>query len=222
MRMLRRRAFILPVNQAVADAALAVAVGAEVPVAPALALHVVHDLRGIIQVVNVVLFAGWIFAQLFDAVLQSGVFRADAAVLTTQQTNRGHGERGRLTRQVGKVAALVGRALLRTLHGIEEALGQPQRVLGHTQAGHLPALEGHQLPAGYGRIAGLLGSIAPAAASVVLSRSEEHTSELQRQLDARIGSQAVCLTHGDGGDTVRVHIGAVRTILTLFANQPVN
>src|SRR5579875_2818706 len=92
MRMLGSGSFVLSSDQNVANATLAVAVRPKIPETPAFPLHMVHDLSSIIEVVNIFFFAGRMFAQFLDAVLQGGVFRADAAILAAQQTYRCHGD----------------------------------------------------------------------------------------------------------------------------------
>src|SRR5579875_415549 len=225
--MLRRRAFVLLEDQEVADAAFAVAIRTKVPKAPTLALHVMHDLCGIIEVVNIFSLrplARRMLAQHLDAILQSRVFRTDAAVLATQKPNRSHGERGWLTWPVSKMTAFIRRSFGRGFYRIEKTFSQFESVLGHTQAGHLSAFQCHQLPARHRGITavGRLGTVAPAAAGTVLSVDDEVDGSLGRQLKAWIGSQAVSLTHGDGGNAVRVHVAAVGTVLALLADEPVD
>ena len=80
--------------------------------------------------------------------------------------------------------------------------------------GHLPALQGHQHPAGDRGVAGRAGRVAPAAALRVLGIDDEREAPLGRVFQGRIVRHAVGLAQGDGRQGLAVHaavaqVGAV-------------
>src|SRR5690348_5437475 len=119
----------------------------------------VKDLRGVVIVIEVVETAWGGALQVIDAADDSVIARPCAEIETAQEADGRHG-RSRARIRV-PVAAAIGR-----VHGIEvfRRLGEG-RILGiiHLQSCHLAALEGHDLPAAYGRVAPLAGLVTPAA-----------------------------------------------------------
>src|SRR5215472_15266388 len=112
--MALRRAGVLLGNEHVADALgdlLPLLVHAGVPETPAVALHVVHDLRGVIQVINVRVLVRRHRFELLNAGQQTGIARPDTTVHAAQQTNRRHGDRAALTGRVAVTAAAHPRAV---------------------------------------------------------------------------------------------------------------
>ena len=87
-----------------------------------------------------------------------------AEILAAQESDGGHGGRGRIAGEIGEsAAAALRRACGRG--GAEKGIGALERGGPDLQAGHLGALEGHDLPAGDGQIALVARAVAPAAGS---------------------------------------------------------
>src|SRR5205085_7539657 len=88
-------AFVLGVDQDVAHALMAglLDVGGGVPLRPVVGAHVVHDLGGVVVVIDGagVHAAGHGLLQLADAVDQVDVARAPAEIFAAEQADRRHG-----------------------------------------------------------------------------------------------------------------------------------
>ena len=87
-----------------------------------------------------------------------------------------------------------------------------QGLLGHVQAGHLGALQGHELPTGDRGVAAVLRPIAPAAATGILRLDDEIDRFLGRLAELAVLGHAVGLAEGHRGDAV--------TVIDAWASEP--
>ena len=118
----------------------------------------VHDLRRVVPVVDVLLFPdGQVFEQVAHAVLQPRVVAFPAEIHPAEQAFGGERERRAVADAVGVAAAVVAGDL------VEELAHAAEGRAGDVEAGHAGALQGHHEPAGDGHVAVDAGLVAPAA-----------------------------------------------------------
>src|SRR5262249_55459094 len=160
--------------------------------------------------------AGGVLADVPHAGDQLRLARAPAEVLPAQQADGGHGRRRALADVAVAVVTAAGGARLAR---VQPAHGAVEGRRGDLQAGHLAALEGHQLPADDGGVAAAARLVAPAAGDRVLGRHDEVDGLLGRPLERLVAGQPVRLAQGDGRQAVRVHAAVEVAVLLLVVDE---
>ena len=132
---------------------------ASIPVLPVLALHLEHDLRGVVHVVDVVgraRFTGEVIAEVVCSGDHFGMGSIAAQVEPHEHALGSHGEAGdpplslRVCVEGVRVVAVAGSVL--ALRDVEPTRDSGKRFGGNFNAGHLGALDRHQVPAGDGSV----------------------------------------------------------------------